>query len=183
MSSCGCDPVPSCTSLPCAGLKQTVGVGSHPTGQRRRDLTLPTHTAQTLLVSLPFSYTGLPTLATTLALERTGAGVGEEEPAETITFDRSLSRSSSMSELGASCVWTESRSGASSQPAESDDSAEAEMRLARQRVIKQWHSSTRPESGHHPPPRTGMGAVGQAATSEARVTRVAVYLTVAPGRR
>src|SRR6185436_21124990 len=100
MSSCGCDPVPSCTSLPCAGLKQTVGVGSHPTGQRRRDMTLPTHTAQTLLVSLPFSSTGLSTLTTTLALQRTGAGVGEEEPAETITFDGSLSRPSSMSELG-----------------------------------------------------------------------------------
>src|SRR6185436_17218931 len=124
--SCGNDPASSSASHARAGLEPTVDDGFHLTAQRRRDATLWTSTADTSLVSSPllFGSRGFPPHST-LALERTGAGVGEEEPAEVITFD------------GHPFIRTASRSAASEQPVEPSDFTEVGLRLARQRVIKQ----------------------------------------------
>src|SRR6185436_98663 len=134
--SCGSDPVPF--SAPWESVKRgpTVGVRSHLTQQRRRDGTLPTQTATTLLFPLSFSSTGLSTL-TTLTSVRLGASVGEEEPAGVVASDDSLYSNSSSAETDLSLRRTKSWSTASSHPAESDDSAEAKMWVPRQRGVKQ----------------------------------------------
>ena len=139
-SSCDSDPGPVPEPLRHTDLDQTGCVRSSPTGQRRRDVTLPTPIQHTLLVPYYFSSAGLSTLST-FDLERTGAGVGEEEPAAVITSrsGRSRSQISSLSESGlsrSSVQTTSLWSAASSQPAESSDSAEAEVRLAHQRADK-----------------------------------------------
>ena len=139
-SSCDSDPGPVPEPLRHTDSGQTGCVRSSPTGQRRRDVTLPTPIQHTLLVYYSFSSAGLSTLST-FDLERTGAGVGEEEPAAVITsrsgrsrpqirslFEPGLSRSS----VQTTSLW----SASSSQPAESIDSVEAEVRLARQRADK-----------------------------------------------
>src|SRR6185436_1511335 len=46
-ASCVLDPGPTSVSQPNRGAEQTVGVGSHPTGQRRGNEIPPTHTTHT----------------------------------------------------------------------------------------------------------------------------------------
>src|SRR6185436_11595859 len=81
-ASCVLDPGPTSVSQPNRGAEQTVGVGSHPTGQRRGNEIPPTHTTHTSFSSS--YYMGSSTLSSS-AFGRIGAGVGEEEPAGTHT--------------------------------------------------------------------------------------------------
>src|SRR6185436_17298457 len=84
--------------------------------------------------------------------------------------------------LSICCRTCRSQVRTAEQPVESVDSTEARMWFTRQRVLKQRNSGIGPEGGHDQQPRLSSDAAVTAATSGAHVTRIAVYLTVVPGR-